>query len=325
MSTSPNASAPFVLLSLALAALGAVSCHSAEPTTPAVGAAGAAGAGAGADAGSGAEAGAGSCQPAPVGIERDVGYVVRGDAASDALTRLDVYPPPGPICGRPIVIWVHGGGWSTGDKANQLEAKIPFFNGLGAVLVSIDYRLSAADNSVRHPDHVEDVAAAFAWVREHAAELGGAPDRVALLGHSAGAHLVALVATNPRFLAAHGLTAGDVRCVGSYDSEYTVSEIIARDERYEDVFTADPEAWTDASPSAQVRAGLPPFQLACRGTSGRVAQCEAFAEQLRAAGGEAQAIDASSLEHEEVNAVIGEPSDVVMTPRVREFLVRCGF
>jgi acetyl esterase/lipase len=264
------------------------------------------------------------CTPVVRSTQTDVAYLVRGEASADAMTRLDVYPPAGPICGRPIVIWVHGGAWSVGDKANQMEHKIPFFNGLGAVLVSVNYRLTVAGNGVQHPDHVEDVAAALTWVREHAVELGGAPNRLALLGHSAGAHLVALAVTNPRFLASRGLTAADVACVGSYDSEYTVSEIVARDAQYEAVFTADPKVWADASPSAHVRPGLPPIQLACRGSKSRVAQCEAFGAALSAAGNSATRIDASSLSHEEVNSEIGRPGDAVMTPAVAEFLRSCS-
>ena len=250
--------------------------------------------------------------------------MVRGNAASDSMTRLDVFPPPSDaICGRPIVVWVHGGGWSVGDKSNQMTDKLPFFHGLGAVVVSINYRLTTEGGTVQHPDHVEDVATAIAWVRKHAVELGGASNRLAVLGHSAGAHLVALVGTNKRFLAKQGLSAADVACIGSYDSEYTVSSIVAREPSYKAVFTSDPIAWEDASPSAHVSTGLPPFQLACRGTMGRTAQCEEFAGSIRRVGSQAETIDASSLAHEEVNSEIGKVSDGIMTPRIREFLSRC--
>jgi acetyl esterase/lipase len=255
---------------------------------------------------------------------RDVPYLVRGTPEGDALTRLDVYPPAGASCYRPIVIWVHGGAWSTGDKANQLASKVQFFNELGAVFVSVNYRLSSSANGVRHPDHVEDVAGAVAWVQANASSLGGRADKIALLGHSAGAHLVALLVTNPRFLEARGLTAGVVTCVGSYDTEYTVAEIVARDARYESVFGSDPAGWADASPSAQVRPGLPPFQLACRGTRGRVEQCDGFGNALRGVGNQAFIIDASPLSHEEVNTEIGLSTDEVMSPRIREFLRGCG-
>lgn len=268
--------------------------------------------------------GASACTPVAAREQLAVPYVVRGDPASDAMTLLDVYPPEAPGCLRPIVVWVHGGAWSVGDRTNRIADKIPLFHGLGAVFVSIDYRLTSATNGVQHPDHVVDVAAAFAWVREHALELGGDPERIILLGHSAGAHLVALVATNPRFLAMHGLAPRDVACVGSYDSEYTASEIVMRDAAYEAVFGTDPAGWEDASPSAHVGPDIPPFQLACRGSGPRVAQCEDFAAALRDAGNEASSIDASALTHEEVNERIGAAGDTVMTPFVVDFVTRCA-
>ncbi len=204
-----------------------------------------------------------------------------------------------------------------------MSRKVSFFQELGMVLVSINYRLTSPDNSVQHPDHVEDVAAAMAWVRQHAREFGGDPAKVALLGHSAGAHLVALLVTNARFLEAEGLATADVRCVGSYDTEYSVADIVARNPSYEAVFTSDPEVWRDASPSEHVRPGLPAFQLACRGTAARVSQCRNFAEALRAAGNQVDVIDASTLTHQEVNEVLGDPNDQVMTPRVRAHLEAC--
>lgn len=254
----------------------------------------------------------------------DLPYVTRGEPAADALTRLDVYPPPEAGCGRPVLIWVHGGAWSVGDKANEIDNKVAWANARGAVLVSINYRLSSVGGDVQHPDHVNDMALALRWVVDNAAAWGGAPDRVALLGHSAGAHLVALAATNPAVLDAVGLSAANVTCVGSFDSEYTVSEIVARDAAYEEVFTDDPAVWADASPSAHVRSGLPGMALACRGTPGRVAQCEAFAEALREAGNAVTVIDASSLTHEQVNDRIGAPGDEVMTPAIDAFLLGCG-
>jgi acetyl esterase/lipase len=276
------------------------------------------------DAAAAGDAGpSGDCAPVEATVQRDVPYRTTGDAAADAATRLDVYPPAGAACDRPVVIWVHGGAWSNGDKANGMTDKVAFFNGLGAVFVSIDYRLTTADNGVAHPDHVEDVAAAVRWVHDHAADYGARADRVALLGHSAGAHLVALTLTNPRFLAAQDLAASDLACVGSYDTDYTVADIVDRDAQYAVIFTEDPAAWEDASPSAHVRPDLPPQQLACRGAVGRVAQCEAYAEALRAEGNEADVIDAAALSHEEVNSAIGAPGDTVMTPAVRAFLEDC--
>ena len=72
---------------------------------------------------------------------------------------------------------------------------------------------------MRFPTHDEDVAAAVAWVHDHIAEHGGDPDRIALLGHSAGAQIAASVATDPRYLGAHGLGLDALRCAGALDTE----------------------------------------------------------------------------------------------------------
>jgi len=104
----------------------------------------------------------------------------------------------------PVVIWVHGGGWRTGEKDNRAGINLcQKWARAEMVVVGLDYRLSPA---VVHPAHVEDVAAGIAWVHNHIAEYGGDPTRVFLLGHSAGAHLVALVATTPDYLQAHQLS-----------------------------------------------------------------------------------------------------------------------
>jgi acetyl esterase/lipase len=130
-------------------------------------------------------------------VRRDVVY---GEAGGETL-RLDVATPDGqgPF---PVVILVHGGGWSSGDKAGTEKpgagADIrPWFEPLtaaGFVWVSINYRLAPAN---RWPACLEDTRAAVAWVRAHAAEFGGDPERIAIMGHSAGGHiaLFAAVAT----------------------------------------------------------------------------------------------------------------------------------
>ena len=119
------------------------------------------------------------------------------------LLSLDIYPPT-PACGVPVVMWVHGGGYSVGDKKNQVADKVRLFNEHGWMFVSVNYRLTRPGEakSAQYPDHYEDVAAAVAWVNANIAEYGGDPSEIALLGHSAGADIVANVVTNPTYLAA---------------------------------------------------------------------------------------------------------------------------
>ncbi len=112
--------------------------------------------------------------------------------------RLDVFSPQG-VENAPVVLFVHGGAWMMGDKN-----LFGFYRGVGRFLaehglvaVLINYRLSPA---VQHPEHIKDVARAFAWTRRHIRDYGGDPDRLILCGHSAGGHLVSLLATDPTYL-----------------------------------------------------------------------------------------------------------------------------
>ena len=266
----------------------------------------------------------------------DVTYKSVGVPAQDALLTLDVYAPPAATtCSRlPVVVWVHGGGWHTGDKGNQMVNKVPLFTGQGYLLVSINYRLSPTPvanpdpGRLLHPVHTQDVASAVAWLRSNIARWGGDGQKIALLGHSAGAHLAALVGTDGAFLAAHGLPLNALRCVGAYDSEgldIPTAMLTAGPTQsglFINAFGTDAALWTQASPITHVSAGkgIAPIQLACRGAADRVAICTSMRDKLLAAGVTATVIDASSMTHEEVNERIGAPGDTVMTPPVMSFL-----
>jgi acetyl esterase/lipase len=118
----------------------------------------------------------------------------------DARQQLDVYAPPRPGH-RPVVIFFYGGSWSAGKKADYAFVGAALAD-RGYVTVIPDYRLYP---KVRFPAFVEDGARAVAWVQQHAREFGGDPDRLVLMGHSAGAHIAALLALNPAYLAAAGV------------------------------------------------------------------------------------------------------------------------
>lgn len=267
-------------------------------------------------------------EPTPV---RDVAYQALPGVAP-ALQALDLYPPCA-VDAAPVVIWVHGGAWAVGDKANGMTDKVALFNQAGYLLVSVNYRLSPDDDRlepgrVRHPDHVEDVAAAIAWVADHAGAYGGDPTRLALLGHSAGAHLVALVATDGQYLATHGRSPADLRAVGSFDTEaYDIPRTMAtappqQATILENAFGADPAVWRQASPHHQLVDGRPPppFLLVRRGDAERMATEQAFHDRVLAVGGDSTLIDASALTHGEVNEHIGAPGDTVMTAPILAFL-----
>jgi acetyl esterase/lipase len=262
-------------------------------------------------------------------VHRDIAY-----GTESSLLSLDVYSPtPAPGAPAPVVIWVHGGGWSIGDKAYQMRYKPELFTGAGYCLVSINYRLSPRPvsddpNRIKYPVHEQDVASAVAWVHEHIAEYGGDPSRIALMGHSAGAHLVSIVSTDESFLGAKGLTLGAIKGTISLDTEgYDIPTHMQTDNTgiYVNAFGNDPAVWHEASPIFHVASGkgIPPFLLVTRGLAPRRLQCTKFAEALRGVGVTATVVDATGYSHGDVNTRIGAPGETVVTPPVMQFLAGC--
>src|ERR1043165_7556281 len=121
-------------------------------------------------------------------------HIVYAEPAG-ALHTLDVYAMP-KAKNAPVMFWIHGGGWETGDKSDVAK-KPQFFVDHGFVFVSINYPLLP---KVEMIDLFRDVAKAFRWVHDHIAEYGGDPKRVLVGGHSAGAQLAALLSTDERYL-----------------------------------------------------------------------------------------------------------------------------
>ncbi|MBK9179984.1 MAG: alpha/beta hydrolase [Acidimicrobiales bacterium] len=249
------------------------------------------------------------------------------DAAPDQVS-LDVYRRPG-ATGCPVIVWVHGGGWRAGDKAGKaIDTKVALAGELGAVLVSVDYRLVTPGGDVRWPVMGQDVAVAVAWVIDHAPELGVDAERVALMGHSAGAHLVSIVVTDPELLESAGVSRDDVRCVVSLDSAaYLITPAEARTSPlFGAAFGDDPATLAGASPIVQARdhpAGIPDVLVVTRGSPARVAEAAEFAAAVTAGGAAGRVIDAGSYTHEQVNTQLGVPSERVVTPPTRDFLRSC--
>ncbi len=229
----------------------------------------------------------------------------------DAKQRLDVYAPRESKA-APIVVFVHGGEWTRGDKAD-VSYKPRFFNEHGIVLVSINYRLSPP---AKHPDHVNDVAGAVRWVRDHAAEFGGDPRKVVLMGHSAGCHLVTLVALDRRYLEGVKLRPTDLCGVVAWSGGmYDLADRAKGEGMYpkyiRQAFGETESAWRDASPAAHVGdAKMPPFLFVSieKGNASHKA-AESLAQAIRAAGGSAQTRLLEGRSHFMANHLVGAPGD----------------
>jgi acetyl esterase/lipase len=189
--------------------------------------------------------------------------------------KLDLFVPEGKK-DFPVVVLVHGGAWMYGDKSSAgLYSNVGRFlaeHGVGAVLPN--YRLSPW---VKHPEHVKDVARAFAWARAHVAKYGGDPDRMFIAGHSAGGHLAALLATDDKYLKAEGLSRKAVRGAIAVSGVYRIPDKLALDlpalggapgmrldlgfNPFDLVFGKDPKVRKDAAPLSHVGPGLPSFLI----------------------------------------------------------------
>ncbi|HMD44520.1 MAG TPA: alpha/beta hydrolase [Acidimicrobiales bacterium] len=206
---------------------------------------------------------------------RSIAVVADVDYWGDGLERhrLDIYRADGPVgTGAPVMVYVHGGAWTIGDKKEQGKPMLFELVARGWVCVAVNYRLSP---SATWPDHIVDVKRAVAWVKANIAEHGGDPAFVALSGGSAGGHLCALAALTPDdrswqpgfedadtsvdacvpFYGVYDMTASPTTS-GLYGPE--LAKLLERKvmktsiEEHHDLFV-------EASPTYRVAAGAPPF------------------------------------------------------------------
>lgn len=257
-----------------------------------------------------------------------VAYADR-DGSDANLTSLDVYASPdAEAC--PVLIWVHGGSWQAGDKSTRLtRVKADHFIDNGWVFVSVNYRLAAEDNDIRWPAFGDDVAAAHRWVNDNIEDFGGDPERISLIGHSSGAHLVSIVGTNETLLQRQGLDQGlgAVRCVVSLDS---VTQDLTDQPPWEvDIislaFPTD-EALVDGSPTLQAANAttpIPDFLIVTRGRQERLDSSARLAAAINDAGGNAEVADLSPYDHSQVSTELGIDGEQMVTPAVDTFLGGC--
>lgn len=199
-------------------------------------------------------------------ISRNVAYVpLKLDKTRDQLQTLDIYRKEGSDQ-QPVILYIHGGGWAFGDKAD-VHVKPHFFTSQGFAFVSMNYRLRW-DYKVY--DQLTDVVTAISWLQANGAQHGLDGTRIVLMGHAAGGHLASLVAADPGFLKAEEIDPKTIRAIVSVDSNSYDINLLMEDlgnfierRQHELIFTNDPEVWTAASPINHVanNQSLPAFAL----------------------------------------------------------------
>jgi acetyl esterase/lipase len=239
---------------------------------------------------------------APHRLLRDVVY------GPDRLQRLDVYLPPPGQAAQGVVFMVHGGAWRWGDKAaaRVVEAKVARWVPLGLAVVSVNHRL-LPDTPVAQ--QADDIRRALAFAQQQAAAWQVPPERWVLMGHSAGAHLVALVSANP----APALALGARPWLGMVSLDSAALDVPRLMQQrhprlYDQAFGSDPAYWQATSPLAQLVAGSPPALLVCS-TLRPDQPClsaQAYAERLHALGQRAEVLP-QALSHGDINQQLGQP------------------
>jgi arylformamidase len=252
-------------------------------------------------------------------VHRDLAYVEPADASR----RLDVYAPADGK-DHPVLVWIHGGGWRQGDKSG-VQHKPQAFVDKGFVFVSVNYRFVP---QVTVKEMTGDIAKAIKWVHDNAKEYGGSPDTIFVAGHSAGAHLAALVCTDDCYLKAETLSLSNIKgCIPVDTAAYDIPSKVKNAGLLRSSMNASPFGDNEAdqkqlSPVTHVAKdkGIPPFlilHVADRPDS--TAQSQAFAKALMDAGVQAKVVPGEGKNHGTINRDLGLPNDGP-TKAVFEFL-----
>ena len=260
-------------------------------------------------------------------VRRDIPY------ASPALERqiLDIHAPKD-AKNLPVVFWIHGGGWQAGDKS-LVQEKPKAFVERGFVFVSTNYRLLP---KVEMLTIFQDVAKSLGWVYKNIAEYGGDPNRIFVMGHSAGAQLAALMCIDDRYLKAEGVPFSALKgCVPVDGDTYDVPAIIETAETrlrvhgdpppkngHRQKFGNDPAKHKDYSAVTHVAKGkgIPPFLiLHVADHPDTTAQARRLAAVLKEAEIPATLFGAKDTNHNKLNDNLGVPGDPA-TKALDEFL-----
>ncbi len=246
----------------------------------------------------------------PLRLPQDVRRVADIAYGAAPRQRFDVYlPAPKPAGAlRPIIVMVHGGAWVVGNKSmpQVVENKVAHWVPQGAIFVSVNYRLLPA---VTPAEQADDVARALAKVQALASDWGGDARRIVLMGHSAGAHLVALASASPA-IRERAATRPWLGTVVLDSAALDLSALMrGRHARlYDRAFGSDAARWPAMSPTDALAPGGPPLLLVCSTLrpDRSCDQSSAFARQAQAQGLSAT-VSPQALTHAEINANLGLP------------------
>lgn len=236
--------------------------------------------------------------PAGVRVVRDLPY------GNDDRQRMDIYLPR-QAKAAPVIFMVHGGAWRLGDKGAQavVENKVARWVTRGFIFISTNYRLLPGTAPA---EQAQDVAMALAAAQDRAASWGGDPAKFILMGHSAGAHLVALLAASP----AAAMKMGAKPWLGTVSLDSAAFDVVrimeARHARfYDSAFGGDPAYWRAASPFHVISRSAAPLLAVCSTRRAEsCAQASRFATQAASRDMKVVVLE-QDLSHKDINQKLG--------------------
>lgn len=235
-------------------------------------------------------------------VSRNIAY------GPDPAQRIDVYSDKAHTR-APIIVMLHGGGWKRGTKTmpSVWKDKVAWWVPRGYVFISVETRLLP---EARPDEQAEDFAQAVAFIQANAATWGGDPSRVVLMGHSAGAHVAALLAGDADLRRRHGVA--PLRGAVALDSGALDLEAVMRARHfqlYDYAFGDDPAYWKQVSPLRRISSDAPPIMVVC--SSRRHPRvCDEARDYARAAAkkGVPVSVLPVALSHGRINGDLGQPS-----------------
>ncbi len=252
-----------------------------------------------------------SSLPDGVLVERDIAY------GSDKKQSFDVYIPAR-AKGAPVIFMVHGGAWRLGDKSSRsvIEHKVARWVPKGFIFISTNYRMLPRTDPV---EQARDVARAIAAAQARVESWGGDSNEFILMGHSAGAHLVALLSTN------RSLSSGIVKkpwlgTVALDSAAYDVVQIMEKSHFrfYDKAFGSDKQYWKAASPFYALTKETRPILAVCSARrDDSTTQAKQFAKKAASLGVAVTVLE-KDFSHREINVSLGQ--DKVYTAEVESFM-----
>lgn len=252
--------------------------------------------------------------PTPLALQEAAAVMTREDLSygRDPRQMLTLYRVAGNER-APLIVYIHGGGWIAGDRGAGGREKPPHFTSLGYAYATIGYRLVP---QVRVEDQIADVARGIAWLRANARRYGIDPERIVLMGHSSGAHLAGMLATDPRYLRAAQVPFDTVKAAvlidgAGYDVPRTMETSPGVMRFYGPAFGPNRARQADLSPInhtavPNVRAWLMLYDYNRPGAGG---EAQAFADRLNAAGADTIVTGVMDSSHMLLNEQLGVYGD----------------